>query len=285
MAPDRGCDRIDMSSAMRTPELVRRKCLAPPRPTWPAAQPSNEEDYRRGAAHPEELVGGVADVFTMIANRGEESDGCREAARDAAMHARVADSLAMCGFHIEDGFLDPAERAAWQALMLERAGRLVPARVGRGGNERSDESVRGDRIMWLEPGDPAQPTFELFARLHALRAALNRALMTGLVEVQAHLACYAPGARYAAHLDRFRDHDTRAISLVLYLNESWRSRDGGALRLHDGPGVDSTAREILPLAGRLVVFRSEHCLHEVLPAVRERWSIAAWFARRSARVA
>ncbi|MCB0627245.1 MAG: 2OG-Fe(II) oxygenase, partial [Saprospiraceae bacterium] len=35
-------------------------------------------------------------------------------------------------------------------------------------------------------------------------------------------------------------------------------------------------REILPVGGRLVLFRSELLEHEVLPARRERYSLTGW---------
>ena len=64
------------------------------------------------------------------------------------------------------------------------------------------------------------------------------------------------------------------LSLVAYLNDDWSVADGGALRLH----LDDGAVDIAPLGGTAVCFRSE-LEHEVLPATRERLSIAAWFRR------
>jgi SM-20-related protein len=67
------------------------------------------------------------------------------------------------------------------------------------------------------------------------------------------------------------------LSLVLYLNPGWRAAVGGALRLERPAG----AREVLPESGTLVAFLSDRVAHEVLPAARPRWSVAAWFRRRS----
>ncbi|HEU4430348.1 MAG TPA: 2OG-Fe(II) oxygenase [Myxococcota bacterium] len=110
---------------------------------------------------------------------------------------------------------------------------------------------------------------------------LNRELFLGLVALEAHYACYGAGAGYARHVDRFRDDDTRAISLVLYLNDAWRDDDGGALRLFASDDAREPALVVAPRGGTLVAMRSDTIAHEVLPALRERWSIAAWLRRRS----
>jgi SM-20-related protein len=50
------------------------------------------------------------------------------------------------------------------------------------------------------------------------------------------------------------------------------------LRLHpDGKCTE----DISPLGSRLVLFLSATMLHEVLPATRDRLSLAGWFRRRA----
>jgi SM-20-related protein len=89
---------------------------------------------------------------------------------------------------------------------------------------------------------------------------------------------YPAGAIYARHRDRFRDDDARVISCVLYLNEGWQASDGGALRIHMPEGG---WRDVIPLAGTLVVFLSERFVHEVLAATRSRLALTGWFRRRA----
>ena len=190
--------------------------------------------------------------------------------------AALAETLAATGWACVDGFLDTA---TWQALAREcrglaDRGELAPAAVGR--THTHDPSVRGDATRWLETG-ASEAQDGLLARLHALRTALNGAVFLGLADVEAHFAHYPPGARYARHRDRFRDDDRRTVSLVCYLNDDWHlARDGGALRLHEANGA---AHDVAPRGGRAVVFLSE-LEHEVLPATRDRFSVAAWFLRR-----
>jgi SM-20-related protein len=67
---------------------------------------------------------------------------------------------------------------------------------------------------------------------------------------------------------------------VLYLNEDWARDDGGELRLHLDAAEAGKIQDVLPVGGTLVLFLSEHFAHEVLPANRERLSLAGWFRTR-----
>ncbi len=159
----------------------------------------------------------------------------------------------------------------------ERAGKLRVAGTGRAAVRHIDEILRGDSILWLERASPDAAQTEFLDHLDALRLALNRELLLGLHEVEAHYAYYPAGAGYARHRDRFRDDDSRVLSLVIYLNEDWGAGDGGELRLH----LPGGALDVLPELGTSVLFLSAEIEHEVRPATRARRSIAGWFRRRS----
>lgn len=163
-----------------------------------------------------------------------------------------------------------------RAYALQHAGALATAAVGRAGDRSQRGDIRGDRIAWLGDAPESEAERALAAWLDALRVRCNRELMLGLEDLEAHYAMYPPGARYARHRDRFRDDDARVLSCVLYLNDAWSRDDGGALRLYDS----ADAIDVLPEGGTLVAFLSADFEHEVLPARRERLSIAGWFRRR-----
>ena len=158
-----------------------------------------------------------------------------------------------------------------------RSADLKATAVGRGTHRRVRPDLRGDATRWLERDEatPAQRAY--FDATEALRVGLNRSLLLGLDELEAHFAHYAPGARYAKHRDRFRDDDARVLSSVLYLNADWQESDGGALRLY----LPGEHLDVYPSAGKLVLFLSADFEHEVLPATRDRLSIAGWFRRRA----
>ncbi len=108
-----------------------------------------------------------------------------------------------------------------------------------------------------------------------------------------------------------KEQRMRYMTCIIYLTEPeprWNANnDGGALRCylhcdnelpptsssgfaianeaasnnHDGVGTDDSdsAREIVdidPKSGRLIIFRSQQVLHEVLPTYRSRLAVTAW---------
>jgi len=198
----------------------------------------------------------------------------------AAPPSHLADGLVEHGWSQQNIFLSAEltlELAA-ECRALAASGALNPASVGRGTAQALWTEIRGDRILWLEAGQ--SPACDRYLQLmENLRIALNRELFLGLDEYESHFAFYAPGASYQTHLDRFRDDDSRTVSAVIYLNHNWLPEQGGALRLH--PQGES-AQDIAPLGSRLVLFLSADMLHEVLPATRDRLSLAGWFRRRPA---
>ena len=194
---------------------------------------------------------------------------------------RLAAAIERDGYGVEGAFLQARDVAALraQALTLDANARLHAAGVGRGGYRAVNAGVRGDRIAWLDDLHATAPERLLLDALEDVRLAMNRRLALGLFDLEAHYALYPPGARYARHRDRFRDDDARILSCVIYLNDGWSSRDGGALRLHL---ADGTSRDIPPEGGTLVAFLSDRFEHEVLPATRARVSLTGWFRRRPA---
>jgi len=190
----------------------------------------------------------------------------------------LADDLVARGWSQQADFLPPDLISALAAECRARAaqGALAPAGVGRGAGQAVREEVRGDHIQWLEAGQ-SSACDRYLQIMETLRRELNQALYLGLEEYEAHFALYPPGAFYQKHVDRFRDDDRRAVSVVIYLNQDWLPEHGGALRLHL---EDERYQDILPLAGNLALFLSADMPHEVLPATRERLSLTGWFRRR-----
>jgi SM-20-related protein len=163
------------------------------------------------------------------------------------------------------------------ARRRDATGEFRAARIGRGVDRIERSDIRGDRTLWLDDQVRAPAERALWRALERLRIALNEATFLGLFAFEGHYALYPPGAFYRRHRDRFRDDDARILSCVLYLNETWTAADGGVLRLYL-PG--NRTRDVLPVGGTLVCFLADRFEHEVLPAVRERLSIAGWFRRR-----
>ena len=193
-------------------------------------------------------------------------------------HQPILDAIRDHGWSEQDIFLpeDLTIALALECAALAAAGKLTLAGVSRGAAQSVQPGIRGDQIHWLEAGQ-SLACDRYLGIMESLRVALNRGLFLGLDEYESHFAFYAPGASYLKHVDRFRDDDSRTVSVVVYLNPGWLPEHGGALRLH--PQGRHT-EDIAPLGSRLVLFLSADMLHEVLPATRDRLSLAGWFRRR-----
>ena len=151
--------------------------------------------------------------------------------------------------------------------------------VGRASDHRQAIDYRSDRIHWLEPDHAQEQTWLTWCE--QLKAALNQTFFFGLDRYEAHFAHYAPGQRYQRHIDAFKGQANRRVSTVLYLNTDWNDSDGGELVIYP---PEQEERAISPQPGRLVTFLSDVIPHEVMPAKRDRYSIAGWFRVRESNV-
>ncbi len=148
------------------------------------------------------------------------------------------------------------------------------AGVGRGLEHVREELIRQDHIAWIEGKGEAEQQWLEWASL--LRTHLNQRLLLGLFAFESHFAHYRVGQFYKKHHDAFRGQANRVLSIVTYLNDDWQDSDGGELIIYTEDG-DNIAERVYPRAGTVVVFLSEIFAHEVLPAMRDRYSIAGWF--------
>ncbi len=136
-----------------------------------------------------------------------------------------------------------------------------------------DTTKRKDKIHWLD-GD-AESTCKYLAFTQGLENYLNRHLYLGLRYYESHFAIYEEGDFYEKHLDAFKNSKNRVVTTVFYLNAEWNTNDGGELIIYDKDDVK--IQKVIPNGNTLIVFISESFPHEVLPAKRQRHSIAGWY--------
>lgn len=148
------------------------------------------------------------------------------------------------------------------------------AGIGRQQDHTVDNSVRTDEICWIDGSSEAGEKW--LAWSSELREYLNSQLFLGLFSFESHFAHYGPGDFYKRHLDAFKGESARLLSLVVYLNPDWETEDKGELVLYRDVH-DSTGIKVSPTFGTVVAFLSEDFPHEVLPAKRDRYSIAGWY--------
>lgn len=186
----------------------------------------------------------------------------------------IADALAEHGLAVADQFLSQSEVSSIldTTAFRQDVEKLKKAGIGKQQQHQINESIRGDYIQWLDKSTAEPPLNVYLNRIDALRRHLNETLFLSLKDFEIHITLYPVGTFYKRHLDQFKKDDHRKLSVICYLNDDWKDSHGGQLRVYlpDGP------RDILPLAGRLVCFRSDQLEHEVLPATRERRSLTGW---------
>lgn len=187
---------------------------------------------------------------------------------------QLADGIAENGYAVVDNFLNPEEVQSIQELDGFKNGLLQfkKAGIGKSQEKQINEAIRGDYIQWIKP-ESAEPPLQVYlTKLKELITFVNQNLYLSLKDFEVHQTIYPIGTFYKRHLDQFKKEDHRKLSVICYLNSDWKESDGGQLRIY----LDNKTKDVLPLAGRLVCFRSDLLEHEVLPATRERLSITGW---------
>jgi SM-20-related protein len=187
----------------------------------------------------------------------------------------IAEALTMRGYIIMPSVLpEGLARGLMEAGRDESERRFVSAATGREQNRQLNLEVRSDKIDWVAGENEAERGY--LDWMETLRLALNRRLFLGLFDYECLFACYEPGAFYKTHLDAFEGRRNRILSTVYYLNPGWEEGDGGELRLYQRD-ARTLIEEVKPVHNTLVLFLSERFPHEVLPAVKHRYSLTGWF--------
>ncbi|MEJ2043765.1 MAG: 2OG-Fe(II) oxygenase [Reinekea sp.] len=204
-----------------------------------------------------------------------KTQGGRDTTADDSLFARIADDLHQQGHSICPAAL-PAELAnqLFDHVHQINDEQFASAGIGRGHDYAQVRFVRTDEICWItDESNTGQQWLDWSGRLQLF---LNRRLFLGLFSFESHFAHYQPGDFYKRHYDAFRGEANRVLSVVVYLNPGWQLDDGGELVLYRND-ADNEGTKVTPLFGTVVVFLSEEFPHEVLPAMRDRYSIAGWF--------
>jgi SM-20-related protein len=186
----------------------------------------------------------------------------------------IVDGLADKGYAVADSFLSQAEVDAILATAEFKHGidQFKKAGIGKNHGLQINEAIRGDYIHWLDKHTASAPAKVYLDRLHDLIQYINRTLFLSLKDYEVHMTIYPIGSFYKRHLDQFKKDDHRKLSVICYLNNNWTAAHGGDLRMY----LPGETLDFLPVAGRLVCFRSDQIEHEVLPATRERLSLTGW---------
>lgn len=158
---------------------------------------------------------------------------------------------------------------------FKNTGEMYPAGIGNHHIFNQNKQIRGDTIKWLDQLSEDEHETIFLNKMDHFIEYLNESCFTSINRFESHYSSYAQNSFYKKHLDQFQNDRGRKYSVILYLNEKWKKEDGGKLSLYPEGG---RKKNIAPLGGRLVFFRSDEMVHEVQPSLtRERMSIAGWF--------
>lgn len=160
------------------------------------------------------------------------------------------------------------------AHRLADLGNMKASGLGSKVDFQIDKNIRGDKIKWIEAN--STDSFELIylKKIEKFISYLNKTCFTAIKSYESHYATYEKNSFYKRHIDQFRSEKGRKFSIVLYLNENWKDEDGGMLSLYPEARPQ---KDISPVGGRMVFFRSDEMEHEVRASTtRERTSIAGW---------
>lgn len=155
-------------------------------------------------------------------------------------------------------------------------GDFEAAEVGKGIAKQQITELRNDQVKWLYRNQASDAVESYWRFLDKLRNYLSNYFRIHLERTEIHFAVYPKGSFYAKHKDQFKTGGNRIFSIILYLNPKWEPKDAGELRIYLD---DDSVLDISPKMGRLVCFRSDQVLHEVLVSNAPRLSITGWMRR------
>ena len=195
--------------------------------------------------------------------------------RDEVLFGLIAQDIEKKGYSIQPGALPEAlANALLYSQQTIAADKYKKAGIGRGREFQKHESVRTDEICWIT--DETESGKNWLDWSSNFQKFLNQRLFLGLSLFESHFSHYGAGDYYKRHYDAFRGQENRVLSVVAYLNAGWTRADGGELVLYKDDS-DKDGVKVAPILGTLVTFLSEEFPHEVVPAHRDRYSIAGWF--------
>lgn len=193
------------------------------------------------------------------------------------------EALEADGLVVIDHALSAAEAAAARAEVqaLDGNGHLEEVKC------QSTARIRNDRIGFISQNERAQPALAVVARLlRAIPAELERhtgkRAPWGVLSVPTQVMAAVYGGSpsrptyYCKHFDGGGTGNPRTLTAILYLNAEWDAeRDGGALRAYL-PSAPGGFRDVVPQAGRLLLFDAKTVEHEVRPTFATRCAVTLW---------
>ncbi|MFT6034000.1 MAG: SM-20-related protein [Arenicella sp.] len=192
------------------------------------------------------------------------------------LFSRIADDLTKQGYSATEKALPlTLAKQLFEHVSAMSDESFEQAAIGRDSKHTHNNLIRSQKQSWISNDSLTNSSWLMWAS--ELQQYLNQQLFLGLFSFESHYAQYRQGDFYKRHYDSFKGQSSRRLSIVVYLNHDWRADDGGELVLYKD-NEDQIGLKIIPSFATVVVFLSDEHPHEVLPAQRERYSIAGWYS-------
>jgi SM-20-related protein len=186
----------------------------------------------------------------------------------------IVDSYLLNKVGVADHFLNPVLSAHLKnnLLQLHQQDNMHYAGTGNLKKVQLNAKMRGDQIYWLDRSHDDRYENEFFDVMDDFIQYLNSSCYAGISAYEFHYTLYEKGSFYRKHYDQFQSDNSRAYSMIMYLNENWQIADGGELCIHHA----AYQQHISPDSGKSVFFKSDELEHEVLLTNKSRMSITGW---------
>ena len=195
-----------------------------------------------------------------------------EIAFETLIASYLEDNIGIATQFISD---ELAQQLRQNLLNLDSQNSLVASGTGNEAKFIRNEKVRSDVIYWLDKSHNNLYETKFLTHIEAFITYLNESCYAGITSYEFHYSLYEKGSFYLKHIDQFQDNSSRAFSMICYLNDNWKTEDGGALCIHQVGGN----QHISPIQGKTVFFKSDELEHEVLITNKRRMSVTGWLKR------
>lgn len=175
---------------------------------------------------------------------------------------------------IADHFLSDTLASKLKENLLNLSGQNLLREAGIGNVEKlvHNPGIRSDTIYWLDRKHENKTENDFLDLIESFIEHLNMSCYAGITAYEFHYSLYESGSFYKKHLDQFQNNSNRKYSMISYLNADWKESDGGQLQIHH----ESGKQKIDPVQGKMVFFKSDELVHEVLVTNARRMSVTGW---------
>jgi SM-20-related protein len=138
------------------------------------------------------------------------------------LYEEIISGLSENNYALAEGLFGEAVLAGLHAELHRQINlrNLKNAATGNRVNTVNNQSIRSDKIKWIDNHPKNESEQAFIQKINDLSAYLNRTCYTGIRDCEFHYACFEKGSFYKRHIDQFKNDESRKFSVVTYLNKN-----------------------------------------------------------------